>query len=133
MILLLSVFTCVGIMAQEPKRYYSKQASKNEISDFWLFIKRSEKTNNYDLLKFEAFKGIAKWINDNLHKGDVVQVRARPRGVKIKDTKTGELKQTIIFRVAFIEFVCHQQRLMLNEFGGDTFPQLEENDYMYWG
>lgn len=128
---MLSVFLCVGIMLQEPKRYYSKKG--DEISDFWLYIKRPDLSNNFDLLKFEAFKGVAKWANDTLHKGDTVEVRARPVTKRYINKKTGKKGYTVIFRVAYMRLICHKSKLLLNQFGGDTVPQLNEEEFMYWG
>lgn len=126
---MLSCFTCTGMLLAEPKRFYSKNG--DEISDFWLMIKRSENSNNYDKLKFEAFKGVAKYVNDNLHTGDMVSVRARP--INKEQKINGKKHYGIIFRVAMIELICHRNRLLLNEFGGSTVPELNESDFMYWG
>lgn len=127
---MLSCFTCTGMMLAEPKRFYSKKG--DEISDFWLRIKRSENSNNYDILKFEAFKGVAKYINEEIHTGDMVSVRSRPISVEFKE-KDGKKRHGVIFRVAMLELICHRNRLLLNEFGASTVPELDEREFQYWG
>lgn len=126
---MLSCFTCAGMILSEPKRFYSKKG--DEISDFWLMIKRSEQSNNYDLLKFEAFKGVAKYVNEHIHTGDMVSVRARP--INRVEKINGKKRHGVIFKVAMVELICHRNRLLLNEFGGSTVPELNESDFQYWG
>lgn len=118
-------------MQCEPKRCYSKDG--NDISNFWLLIKRSDRTKSYDSLKFEAYGTIAKYINDYLHKGDLVSVRSRPVTKKYKHGKTGETRFGVVFRVSTIEFICHRNRLMLNQFGESEFPELDERQFQFWG
>lgn len=128
---MVSCYVCVGSVLNEPRRNYKKDGT--EVSSFWLLIKRNDKMNNYDYLKFEAYASVAKFINDYIHIGDVVSVRSRPVSIKYKHKKTGEMRHGIIFRVAMLEFICHKKRLMINEFGGSEFPELDERQFQYWG
>lgn len=128
---MLSCYTCTGMIFAEPKRFYSK--NKVEISNFWLSIKRSDKSNNYDYLKFEAYGPPANFVNTYLHKGDMVSVRSRPISKNYVSKKTGEKRHGVVFRAIMIEIICHKNRLLLNEFGGSDFPELNEMQFQFWG
>lgn len=126
----MSVLNCNGVMLHEPKRAYNK--NKQEISEFYLIIRRSDQSKKSDILPFRAFKELATYINNNIHKGDVVAVRSRPKVDTWKD-KNGKKQKMIFFEAASIDIICHKERLLINQFGESTVPEINEWDFHFWG
>lgn len=127
---MMSVYNCNGVMLLEPKRAYNK--NKQEISEFYLWVKRSDQSKKSDILPFKAFKELANFINDNIHRGDTVAVRSRPKVIRWND-KDGKKHKMIYFEAASIDIICHRERLLINKFGESTVPEINEWDFHFWG
>lgn len=126
---MLSVYTGVGFLRKEPKRYYSKKGT--EISTFTLLIKTDDDKNNYDALNFMAVGKVAAFINTNVHVGTVLSVIARPKKnwyVKKDGTKV----EGITFIIKSVQTICKTEKLRLDRFGGSIFPEYPDIDYEAW-
>lgn len=128
---MLCYMMCAGKLADNPKRYYTKK-SGNEMAIFSLLIKRNNGRNEYDCFQFDAYGRSAKYINENLHRGDVVTILCRPIRHKYK-TKDGKNTDRVIFRVMSLNYICHKNKIMVNQFGGYDFPELTDIDYGFGG
>lgn len=130
MINMMCVLNCNGVILQEPKRAYNK--ANQEISQFYLYVRRSDRSGKHDVLPFRAFKELANYINNEVHKGDMVALRARPVADKWID-RDGKKKNRIVFNAASIDIICHRERLLIDKFGGSLVPEINEWDFQFWG
>lgn len=121
-----SIYTCVGVLMTEPKRYYIKDGC--EVSIFRISVKRSDKTNRWDVFRFEAFNNQAHFINNYLHYGDVASFVSRPFQ-KVYKNKKGERIQDVVFRVISLDFICSKERYITHKFGGKGMPDFQDIDY----
>lgn len=121
-----SIHTCVGVIQSEPKRYYLKDGT--EVSGFRVSVKRSDKTNKWDVLRFEAFNNEANYINKYLHAGDVCSFVSRPLQKFYKNRK-GDRTEVTVFKIISLNFICSKERFIRYNFGSTSiqeFPEMQE-------
>lgn len=121
-----SVYACVGVIFHEPKRYYVKNG--DEVSIFFVSVKRNDNKNRWDLFKFEAYGNEAHYINEYLHNGDTVSIVSRPLQKYFKNRK-GEKTNHVEFRVISINFVCGKEKTKRYNFGIMGLQELQDMDY----
>lgn len=127
----MSVYLAIGTLLAEPKRTYTK--AKIEMSSFKLLIKRDDLSKKSDVFSFFAFKEVANFINSYAHKGDVIEVRARPKMDPYTD-KDGKKRNYFHFVVAHVAFVPQKNyKQFVTHFGGTEIPEINEWDHRGWG
>lgn len=117
---------CVGMVRGEPRRGYTKNG--NEFSNFAVIVKRNDEQNKYDFFRFEAWNTLAKYINENIHSGDMVSVVSRPLENNFT-RKDGIKVGTYKFRVREINFICSKNKTLLSQFSGIEIPDKHNLNY----
>lgn len=122
-----SIFLCNGLLAEDPKRSYARNGEL-EISRFSLLVQRNDANRKWDMFKFQAFDSIAKYINEHLHRHDLVMIASRPKNAKYTNMKGVEVENSI-YTVTSISLIIKKKFLDLNQFGKNDFPEIQDIFY----